>query len=220
MFTCTNNTINRTECFSCVNVITWNIEGLRKYHGDVDFKNYLQKFDIISLVETFGNFVGEFNGFLSGYSVFENVRKRMPSSGRNSGGVCVFIKDWLMKANLIERIFPEFQDCIIFNFKSSMFLNMQDTIMYFAYVSPQGSSIYNNLNENNGIVLLESNITDIKFQYPDSYFFLAGDLNARSKDFIDYIPKDDIQYVFGETSYESDEFDLQRQNKDSSYNYI
>ena len=156
--------------------------------------------------------------FLSGYSVFENVRKRMPGSGRNSGGVCVFIKDWLMKANLIERIFPEFQDCIIFNFKSSMFFNMQDTVMYFAYVSPQGSPIYNNLNENNGIVLLESNITDIKFQYPDSYFFLAGDLNARSKDFIDYIPKDDIQYVFGEMSYESDEFDLQRQNKDSSYN--
>ena len=123
-----------------------------------------------------------------------------------------------MKANLMERIFPEFQDCIIFNFKSSMFLNMQDNIMYFAYVSPQGSTIYNNLNENNGNVLLESNITGIKFQYPNSYFFLAGDLNVRAKDFIDYIPKEYIQYVFGKTSYESDEFDLQRQNKDSSYN--
>ena len=60
---------------------------------------------------------------------------------------------------------------------------MQDTVMYFAYVSPQGSTIYNNLNEKNGIVLLESNIADVKFRYPDSYFFLAGDLNARIKDF-------------------------------------
>ena len=70
---------------------------------------------------------------------------------------------------------------------------MQDTVMYFAYVSPQGSTIYNNLNEKNGIVLLESNIADVKFRYPDSYFFLAGDLNARTKDFIDFIPNDDLQ---------------------------
>ena len=95
---------------------------------------------------------------------------------------------------------------------------MQDTVMYFAYVSPQGSTIYNNLNEKNGIVLLESNIADVKFRYPDSYFFLAGDLNARTKDFIDFIPNDDLQYVFGETNYESDDFDMKRSNKNGVYN--
>ena len=108
---------------------------------------------------------------------------RKPGSGRNSGGVCVFFKDWLMRANLIERIVPEMKDCVVLHFKSSEFLNMQDTVLYFAYVSPQGSTNYDNLSENNGILLLESNITDIKFQYPDSYFFLAGDLNAKTKDF-------------------------------------
>ena len=81
MFTCTNNTINRTECFSCENVITWNIEGLRKYHGDVDFKNYLQKFDIISLVETFGNFVGEFNGFYLGILYLRMLEKGCRAQG-------------------------------------------------------------------------------------------------------------------------------------------
>ena len=123
-----------------------------------------------------------------------------------------------MKANLVQCIFPEFNDCIVLHFKSSRFLNTQDTIMYFAYVSPQGSTIYITLNENIGIVLLESNISDIKFYYPDSYLFLAGDLNARTKDFIDYIPKDDVQYIFWETNYESDDFDMQRKNKDDRSN--
>ena len=201
-----------------MHILTWNIEGLKKYDNDVDLKKYLQSFDIISLVETWGDFVGEFSNFLPSFTAFEFVRKRKPGSGRNSGGVCVFVKDWLMKANLVERIFPKFSDCVVLHFKSSGFLNMQDTVLYFAYVSPQGSTVYNNLTENNGIVLLESNITDIKFQYPDSYFFLAGDLNARSKDFIDYIPKDDLQYIFGETNYEYDDFDMQRKNKDDTYN--
>ena len=201
-----------------MNILTWNIEGLQKYYNDVDLKNYLHTFDIISFFETWGNFVGEFSNFLPSFTAYESVRKKKPGSGRNSGGVCVFVKDWLMKANLVQRIFPEFNDCIVLHFKSSRFLNMQNTIMYFAYVSPQGSTIYKTLNENNGIVLLESNISDLKFDYPDSYFFLAGDLNARTKDFIDYIPKDDVQYIFGETNYESDDFDMQRKNKDDRFN--
>ena len=55
-----------------------------------------------------------------------------------------------MKANLVERIFPEFNVCVVLHFKPSRFLNMQDTVTYFAYVSPQGSTIDKTLNENNG----------------------------------------------------------------------
>ena len=95
----------------------------------MDFINYLQSFDIISLVETWGNFEGEFSNFLFYFSTFENVRMRKPGSGRNSGGVCVFVKDWLMRANLIERIFSEMKDCVVLQFKSSESLNMQDTVL-------------------------------------------------------------------------------------------
>lgn len=169
-----------------INILTWNIEGLQKYNDDLDMKTILQSFDIISLIETLSNFIGEFSNFLHSYTAFEFVRKRKPGSGRNSGRVCVFVKDWLMRANLIERIFPKLRDSVVLLFKSSCFLNMQDTVLYFAYVSPQGSTVYNDLTENNGLVLLEGNITDIKFHYPDSYFFLAGDLNDRTKGFTDH----------------------------------
>ena len=80
---------------------------------------------------------------------------------------------------------------------TSSFLNIQDTVLNIAYVSPLGSTVYDNLIESNGIVLLESNITDILFHYPDSYFFLVGDLNARTKDSSDYILKDDFRYIIG-----------------------
>ena len=128
-------------------ILTWNIEGLQKYTDDVELKNYLQTFDIVSLVETWGNHVGEFSNFLSSFTTYEYVRIRKPGSGRNSGGVCVFVKDWILKANLIERIFPELGGCVVLHFKSSLFLDMQDTVMYIAYVSPQEMTIYNNSNE-------------------------------------------------------------------------
>ena len=81
-------------------------------------------------------------------------------------------------------------------------------------MSPQGSRIYDNLTENYGILLIENNIIEIKAEYPDCCFFLAGDLNARTCDFKDFIPRDNLQYVFGETDYERDDFDIPRKNKD------
>ena len=91
---------------------------------------------------------------------------------------------------------------------------MQDIILYFAYVSPQGSRIYDNLAENNGISLIENNIMEMKVNYPEYYFFLAGDFNARTKDFKDFIQRDDLQYVFGETDFERNDFEVPKKSKD------
>ena len=54
----------------------------------------------------------------------------------------------------------------------------------------------------NTVANIENNLNEIKIGYPNCSFFLAGDLNARTKDFKDFIPRDDLQYVFGETEYE------------------
>ena len=198
-----------------VNILSWNIEGLHKYQDDGELKQYLSKFDIVFLCETWSYYVGKFGNFLNSYTLFDCVQKKRTGTGRNSGGICVFIKEWLVRNNLVKRIFSNFKDCFVFHFKGSLFDGMQDVILYFAYASPQGSRIYNNLDENNGILLIENNLNEIKIEYPDCSFFLAGDLNARTKDFKDFIPRDDLQYVFGETEYEKDNFDMHRNNKDS-----
>ena len=124
----------------------------------MDLKNYFMKFDIVALCETWGNFAGDFDNFLSSYSSFDCVRKKSTSTGRNSGGVCVFVKEWLTQQNVVKRIFPNFKDCVVLLFKGSIFQSIKDIILYFAYVSPQGSRIYDNLPENNGILLIENNL--------------------------------------------------------------
>ena len=91
--------------------------------------------------------------------------------------------------------------------QTSGFLNIQDTVLYIVYVSTEGSTVYDNLTERNDIALLESKITDMIFHYPDSYFFLVGDQNARTKDSSDYIPKDYLKYIIGDTNYEYNDFE-------------
>ena len=132
-----------------VNILTWNIEGLHKYQDNTDLKNYFMKFDIVALCETWGNFVGDFDNFLRSYLSFDCVRKKKTGAGRNIGGICVFVKGWLTRKNVVKRIFPNFNDCVVLLFKGSIFQSMQDIILYFVYVSPQGSRIYDNLAENN-----------------------------------------------------------------------
>ena len=87
--------------------------------------------------------------------------------------------------------------------------------MYFAYVSPERSPIHEKLEEKDGIRLIHENLNIIKNDYPNANYFLGGDLNARRRDFLDYIPFDDLTFIFGETSYDADTFELTRNNKDS-----
>ena len=48
--------------------------------------------------------------------------------------------------------------------------------------------------------------------------FIAGYLNARISTLQDYIPFDDLDFVFGETDYPTDPFDMPRQSKDETHN--
>ena len=95
----------------------------------MDLKNYFTKFDIVALCETWGKFAGDFDNFLSSYSSFDCVRKKNTSAGRNSGGLCVFVKEWLTQQNVVKRIFPKFKDCVVLLFKGSIFQSIQAVIM-------------------------------------------------------------------------------------------
>ena len=65
--------------------------------------------------------------------------------------------------------------------------------MYFA--SPERSFIYRTQEEKNGIVLLQENDDNIINDYPECSFMLIGDLNARTKDVLDFILSDNIVHV-------------------------
>ena len=174
----------------------------------------LQSFDIVCLCETWGSYHGEFNDFLEGYFHYDSIRPYSNTHVRNSGGVSVFVGPNVQKLNIVTRIYDYFCDCVVLLVRLSMLSNMNDLIMYFAYVSPEGSSIYSQRIENNGITGIQSNLEIIVADYSDVSLLLAGDMNARTKNLPDFIPDDRLNHIFGNIHYESGSFDSDRKSKD------
>ena len=66
--------------------------------------------------------------------------------------------------------------------------------------------------------MLNESIKEILLHYPNADLFVSGDLNLRIADLQDCIPFDNLQFVFGETAYPTDQFDTIRNSKDDTCN--
>ena len=87
-------------------------------------------------------------------------------------------------------MFENFDDCVILYFSCTDLCDIwNDLVFVFTYVSPEYSPIYAS-SDDNGIELLNNKLSIISSSYPNAYIFLAGDPNARIKDFQDYIHHD------------------------------
>ena len=85
-------------------------------------------------------------------------------------------------------------------------------------MAPERSPIYSSENDD-GIIILNEKLTSIRTVYPNAEIIIAGDLNARTKDLLDFIPQDDLDFIFGDTDYPGDTFNLDRNSKDTiTYN--
>ena len=199
-----------------MNICSLNIQGLNKHSDNPLFKEYCERFEIIALYETWQKSANEFKHFIHGYTCFESMRTRGRTMLRGSGGVSVFVKDWLVRSTGVTRIFSHFNECVVLLFNANTFHRNEDLIMFFTYVAPEKSPIYTD--EENGIEILNDKISEIVSQYPEAELFVAGDLNARIADMQDFIPFDDLDFVYGETDYPSDSFAINRQSKDDTSN--
>ena len=61
---------------------------------------------------------------------------------------------------------------------------------------------------------MQSNIECIFTEHPNTSLFIAGDLNRRCKDFLDYIPDDNLFHIFGTVDYDGSYFNSPRRSKD------
>lgn len=104
-------------------------------------------------------------------------------------------------------------DCVVLLFRSSQLFKAE-----YAYVSPEGSSVYDDLEDTDGIVKIQSDIETINLNFPDCYIFFAGDTNARTKTLPDFLSDDNLSYIFGDSDYDGSTFSLPRNNKDNICN--
>ena len=218
-----NNTINpdintTTPQFINLNICSLNVQGLKKFEDDDNFLNYCRNFDLIALYETWQRNRNDFTSFLENYINFDCLRPSRRTSQRGSGGVTVFVKDELVNKRIIKRIFDDMTECVVLLLNGNFFENTNDIILIFTYVAPERSPIYSSENDD-GIVILNEKLTSIRTVYPKAEIIIAGDLNARTKDFLDFIPQDDLDFIFGDTDYPGDTFNLDRNSKDTiTYN--
>ena len=97
---------------------------IKKHTSDHHFIRFLSKFDIIGLLETWRDFIGEFSDVLHGYTMFDSVRKRRKNFLRNSGSIAVFVRNSITSDKLVTRIYHNLEDCIVLYFKSNVFQSM------------------------------------------------------------------------------------------------
>lgn len=132
----------------------------------------------------------------------------------------VFVREDLVQTLNVTCICHEFSNCVVLYMKCSMFKLMKDIILYVAHVSTEGSPMYGNFEESNGILVLENNIAAIKQRFPDCYIYLAGDFNARTKDFPDFISSDDLDHIHNLQVDEEDTFEMPRGNEDNGGGHL
>ena len=65
---------------------------------------------MIGLNETWAVKQNQFSHFLQGYSSFDCVRPKKKSAIRGSGGVTVFVKDFLINENFVHHILSDAKD--------------------------------------------------------------------------------------------------------------
>ena len=101
------------------------------------------------------------------------LRQRKRSAVTGSGGVTVFVKDWVIQTFGVQRISRNFNECVIFLFKADIFQRSEDLILNFTYITPENLPIYTDedTGENTGLVVLNENILEIISHYPTAELF-------------------------------------------------
>ena len=89
-----------------------------------------------------------------------------------------------------------------------------EPVLYVArYLPPQGSGFYARLHTD-GISILEEKLNELRAIYPNHLLIVSGDLNARTKDYQDFILDDSPNYIPLPDFYSEDSFVIKRKSKD------
>ena len=90
-----------------IKICSLNVHGLAKFEGDIEFQQYCKSYDIVGLCETWADKNEDFSDLLDGYQIMNTLRQKRGNALRNSGGICVLIKQYLTQKNIVKRVFDD-----------------------------------------------------------------------------------------------------------------
>ena len=196
-------------------IAVWNVNKLRRHSGNPDFKKFCSSYDIVCLIETWAKNKEDYSDLFETHEPFSSVRS---AQNHYSGGIIVYVKKEMVHG--CERIFENFDDCVVLKMNKNVFSLERDLILGAVYISPEGSTVYDSC-EKGGIGLLEEKISKIIDSYDNVDMMLAGDFNSRTGELDDFIIDDSPDFIpelSENPSYDVDDFDIPRASMDKEVN--
>ena len=196
-----------------INWLCWNVEGLLEKINTDDFLEFLKKFDILVLGETFTLPSFNFEIKFDEYFHLHSPAKKYNRLGRPSGGLVFMIKKELQQ--YCQVIQTKISHILAVRLDKSMFDRERDLVLVATYIHPTGSVFYTDKDYNSTLEELEQFIADYTDSAEEIDFIIAGDLNARISDWSlgsSHIPGDEDDNNAG--SY----LDLDRSSQDATIN--
>ena len=160
---------------------SWNIEGLSGKLDDKNFVSNLNKFDIVSLVETWSPYTSS-NIQLDGYSFLKCTKTVSKNLRRSLGGITMFVKLTLRKGiKFLDK--ESSKEFVWYKMDKTFFKLKHDIFICTVYIPPQNSSRELRLNIDH-FEKLQNNI----YKFPNKgSIILCGDFNARIETVEDFI---------------------------------
>ena len=138
------------------------------------FLNYLSRFDICCLTETFAAPNLDITKHLPDFETLQSPGIKLSTHGRRSGGVMMLVRKHLMsRCTLLDT---ECDTMLALRIQNR---SLDDTIIICAYIPPIDSPYYCDKNMSSNLVVLEEVLLRFQEKYPGSDFLICGDMNAR-----------------------------------------
>ena len=164
--------------------------GLDSVLYDLSLLTFLKEFDIICLLETF-YVTDSFPNILPNYKRFFSPAKKLSNHGRASGGLYVFVKNYIKVVEI--DIYKEIDFTLVLELKTPD----KDILFISTYIPPQGSTYYKDLSLSNGIVLFENFLLNLKLRYKNHSIILCGDFNSRCGNVQPMLENDSFDFYLG-----------------------
>ena len=166
----------------------------------MEFVQAIQNYDIIFLSECWIN--SKTSITLDNYTCFKKTRKRKKRAKRDSGGLCIFVKNKL--AHLFTNINWSYEDGIVLKIKNEFNPLQKHIYFIFTYMKPSSSSRNNLTNDLENYDLLYEKICELR---KEGEIILIGDLNARTGNLNDLLDDDVLNpesHLFNEYVVDND----------------
>lgn len=156
----------------------YNVAGLASKLADVDWVRYIERFDFVSIIETFVDDNFDLSNVFHEYDKFMCPAVKLSYHGRRSGGIVLLVKKYISK--FVQEVKVSCGNVVVVKLDCELFGCDRDVLFITTYIPPPGSPFYDNVETNCQLTELETCIGDLLEQYDYPNIICSGDFNART----------------------------------------